>query len=61
MLPEVNLEKTVAPPRTPGTQRKISAWIYQRLKLLGDFGQACLTPSFASLVSLAVNELPNLE
>jgi hypothetical protein len=64
-----NLEKTVAPPRihfntplrgTPGTQRKTSAWIYQRLNPLGVVDQTGLSPSFASLVSLAVNELPDL-
>ena len=27
---------------------------------LGEFGQTCLSPSFASLASLAVNELPDL-
>ena len=41
-------------------QRKTSAWIYQRLNPLGMFGQTCLPPSFASLASLAVNELPDL-
>ena len=35
-------------------QRKTSAWIFQRVNSLGEFGQTCLSPSFATLASLAV-------
>jgi hypothetical protein len=35
-------------------QRKTSAWIFQRLNSLSEFGQTCLSPSFATLASLAV-------
>jgi len=35
-------------------QRKTSAWIFQRVNSLGEFGQTCLSPSFATPASLAV-------